>query len=80
MKIIIVVLLVLVGVGMITLAPVANVYVSSIGFQTHESVWTTAYAGTVATTNFARLMYVAGVVLIVSGLAMGLRQRTQNVN
>ena len=76
-KIIIVVLLVLMGVGLIALTPVANVYVSNIGFKAPRSVLASAEKNEVATTNFARLMQLTGVMLILSGLGIGLLWRVK---
>ncbi len=82
MKAIVVVLLVVVGVGMIALAPVANNYMgeSTFGIKLPQRTSSTQPAREhKATTTFARFMQVAGGVMILVGLAVGLMGRTPNV-
>ncbi len=79
MKIIIVGLLVLAGVGMIALAPLANRYVgeTTFGIKLPQRAGSTQPAREhKATTTFARFMQVAGGLLILAGLVVGLIWRT----
>jgi len=79
MRIIIVVLLVLVGVGMLALAPLVDRYVgeSTFGIKLPQRTGSTQPAQEYqATTTLARIMQVVGGLLILAALVVGLMWRT----
>lgn len=78
MKIIIVVLMVLVGVGMIALAPIVNERISGIRVKPTQPVWSNkpAQEQAVSTAAIVRFMQVVGGLLILAALVIGLLWRT----
>lgn len=79
MKIIIVGLLVLMGVGMLALAPVVNEYTSGFGYKLPQPVWSKKppQEQTVSTAAVVRFMRVAGGLLILVALVIGLLWRVK---
>lgn len=80
MKIIIVVLLVLMGVGMLVLAPIVNERISGIGFKPPQPTWSKqpAQEQTVSTAAVVRFMRVVGGLLILLALVIGLLWRAKS--
>jgi hypothetical protein len=81
MKIIIVVLLVLMGVGMLVLAPLVNRYVgeTTFGVKLPQPTGSTQPAQEHrTTTTFARFMQVAGGLLMLAGLVVGVVWRSSD--
>jgi len=78
MKIIIVVLLVLAGVGMLILAPIVNDHASGFGYKLPQPAWSkkAPQEQTVSTAAVVRFMRVVGGLLILVALVIGLMWRT----
>jgi len=80
MKIIIVVLLVLMGVGMLALAPIVNDHASGFGYKLPQPAWSKKppQEQTVSTAAVVRFMRVVGGLLILAGLVVSVVWRSSD--
>jgi len=78
MKIIVVVLLVLMGVGLLVLAPIVNEHATGFGYKLPQPAWSkkTPQEQAVSTAAVVRFMRVAGGLLVLVALVIGLLWRT----